>query len=150
MTPTVTVLFATVSGNAEQLAAAAGERLRAAGYSVRIANVADFPADRLQDEKIVLLIASTWGEGAAPPDAAEFFAALRAPAAPRLESLHYAVLALGSSMYREFCAGGRELDAALAARGAQRMLPRVDCDTKFKAGFERWMADVQAVLPAAS
>lgn len=141
----VLILYATVSGNAEELAHAAAAELRARGRSCVVENAVDFAAARLREFGFALAIASTWGEGEPPPDAAAFYAALAAPAL-RLESLRYAVLALGSSSYRDFCAGGRLLDERLAVCGAQRLLPRRDCDTKFKADFQEWLQQVDAAL----
>jgi sulfite reductase (NADPH) flavoprotein alpha-component len=140
------VLYATVSGNAEQLAHAAGEALRADGFAPAVRNMADFPAAGLREWDVVLVVASTWGDGEPPPDAAEFAAALAAAPAGSLASVRHAVLALGSSMYPGFCAFGRRLDADLARAGARDLVPRVECDTRFKAGYERWLADVRAAL----
>lgn len=142
----VTLLYATVSGNAEQLATVAAERLRAAGHAVQVDDVAAFPAARLRETDTVLIIASTWGEGEPPPEAAGFCTALRAHDRLRLGHLRYAVLALGSSTYRDFCGCGRRIDEDLAACGATRLLARVECDTKYRAKFEAWLTDVLEAL----
>ncbi|HLP25194.1 MAG TPA: flavodoxin domain-containing protein [Acidobacteriota bacterium] len=141
------ILYATVSGNAEDLAQAAAAEWSVKGRACVVENAADFPAARLREFDAALVIASTWGEGEAPPDAADFWAALGAPDL-RLETLRYAVLALGSSSYRDFCGAGRVLDERLAARGARRLLPRRDCDTKFKADFKEWLQQVEIALDA--
>lgn len=140
------ILYATASGNAEQLAHAAAEALRADGHGPQVSNVADFPAARLREAGTVLLIVSTWGEGAPPPDAEEFCAALAAGAPGDLAGVRYAVLALGSAMYPDFCACGRRVDADLARLGAVALVPRGECDTKYKAGFERWLAAVRTAV----
>lgn len=145
MSAPVAVLYATVSGNAEELAHATAQALGVRGGECAVVNVADFPAARLREFDTALFIVSTWGEGEAPPEAAEFFAALAAPAL-RLEGLRYAVLALGSSSYRDFCAAGRKVDELLAARGARRLLSRRNCGTKFKADFQEWLAQVDEAL----
>ena len=142
----IAILYATVSGNAEALARATTERLGAAGLSSLVENVADFPAARLREFDTALLIASTWGEGAPPPDAANFCATLQRPEALRLPQLRYAVFALGSSSYVDFCGCGRRIDEALAQCGATRLRPRAEGDTKFKAAFESWLHDVIVVL----
>ncbi|HYC71625.1 MAG TPA: flavodoxin domain-containing protein [Opitutaceae bacterium] len=144
--PLIHVLYATVSGNAEELSAATARRLTAAGWSVEIANLADFPAADLAGAGTALFLVSTWGDGEPPPDAAEFFVQVAAPDAPRLERLRYAVLALGSSRYPDFCGCGRRLDESLGARGARRILNRVDCDVKLKAAFENWLERVTDAL----
>jgi sulfite reductase (NADPH) flavoprotein alpha-component len=143
------ILYATVSGNAEQLAHAAAERLAAAGHPATVRNAADFPVERLSDCDTILCIVATWGEGMPPPDAEEFFRALAIERTLDLSHLRYAVLALGSTMYRDFCAAGRLLDERFAARGARRLLPRRDCDTKFKADFQEWLAQVDVALDTA-
>jgi len=145
----IAILYATVSGNAESLAQATAERLAAAGRRSVVENMADFPAARLREFDTALLIASTWGEGAPPPDAADFCAALRRHEALRLPQLRYAVFALGSSSYADFCGCGRRIDEDLAGCGAVRLLPRVESDTKFKAAFEKWLQAVTAALSAA-
>lgn len=144
----VALLYATVSGNAEALAQLAAERLRAAGVASVVENVADFPAGRLPEFDTALFIASTWGEGAPPPDAADFCAALRQTETLRLPQLRYAVFALGSSAYADFCGCGRRIDADLANCGAVRLLPCAEADTKFKAAFENWLQRVIALLTA--
>ncbi len=143
----VLILYATVSGNAEELAHAAATELGVCGRELVVGNAADFAVARLREFDVALVIASTWGEGEPPPDAAEFWAALAAPEL-RLETLRYAVLALGSSSYRDFCGAGRALDERLAARGARRLLPRRDCDTKFKTDFKEWLHEVEVALDA--
>ena len=145
----IAILFATVSGNAETLARAAAERLAAAGRCSIVENVADFPAARLREFDTALLIASTWGEGAPPPDAVDFCSALQRPDTLRLPRLRYAVFALGSSSYGDFCGCGRRLDENLALCGATRLLPRAESDTKFKAAFAQWLGAVTAVLSPA-
>ncbi len=147
MSSPVIILYASVSGTAEELAAFTALKLRSAGLAAEVANVADFSAASLAEFDTALLIASTWGEGEPPPEAEGFAAALAKPAGLRLAQLRYAVLALGSRAYPEFCAFGRRLDENLAKCGAQRLLPRVECDTKLKADFERWLADILHVLP---
>lgn len=141
----VALLYATVSGNAEELAHAAAAALQARGHECIVENLADVSVERLRAMPVALFIVSTWGEGVPPPDAEEFFAALK-DASLRLDALRFAVLALGSSMYREFCAAGRILDERIAHRGAQRMLARRECDTKLKADFQEWLAEVEVAL----
>jgi sulfite reductase (NADPH) flavoprotein alpha-component len=144
--PPLSILYATASGNAEQLAELAAGHFAARGWDASAANLAGYPAARLRGMPLALIIASTWGDGEPPPDAADFVAALRAPEPLGLAGLRYAVLALGSSMYPAFCACGREIDARLAVHGAQRLIPRVDADTKYLADFRRWLGDVTAAL----
>ena len=146
MSRPIAILYATVSGNAETLARLAGERLQAVGRTAEVSNVAEFAADRLGEFEAALIIASTWGEGAPPPDAAEFCVALQQHGTLRLPRLQFAVLALGSSNYKDFCGCGRRIDEDLEKCGATRLLPRAESDTKFKTAFENWLKQVEALL----
>lgn len=150
MRPPLPILYATVSGNAEELAGWAAARLTAPQREARAVNLAGFPLARLREAPLALFVISTWGDGEPPPDAADFFAALRGASAGELAGLRYAVFALGSSMYPAFCASGRELDDRLAGAGAQRLLPRAEADTKYQADFQRWLDSVTAALATLS
>jgi sulfite reductase alpha subunit-like flavoprotein len=66
----------------------------------------------------------------------------------RLPGLRYAVFALGSSSYVDFCGCGRRLDVDLEKAGAGRLLSCAEADTKFKRAFEDWLDRVLAILTA--
>jgi sulfite reductase alpha subunit-like flavoprotein len=142
----IAILYATVSGNAEVLAQLAAGRLQAAGRVVTVHNVADFPAARLRECGAALIVASTWGDGAPPPDAVEFCSALERHEVLRLPELRFAVFSLGSSSYNDFCGCGRRIDEDLEKCGATRLLPCAESDTKFKTAFENWLKQAEAVL----
>lgn len=138
--PSIAILFATMSGNAETLAGLTASRLTRFGLHIEPLNCADPAAAGLLEQlDIAILIASTWGDGQPPIDAREFFRAVTAPEAQPLPGLSYAVLALGNKTYTDFCACGRGLDEALARRGATRLIERVDCDQWLRAPFEAWL-----------
>jgi sulfite reductase (NADPH) flavoprotein alpha-component len=128
-----------MSGNAETLAGLTASRLSRFGLHVEPMNCADTDTSTLADLDVALLIASTWGDGQPPIDAREFYRAISAPDATALDGLNYAVLALGNKTYTDFCAFGRNLDEALARRGATRLLDRVECDQWLRVPFEAWL-----------
>ena len=97
------------------------------------------PAD-LARARNLLVIASTWGEGEPPQRATGLLGALLADDAPRMEGVSYAVLALGDRAYAQFCETGRVLDDRLAALGARRAAPRLDCDVDYDAPAATWLA----------
>lgn len=146
MRPPLPIVHVSASGNAEELAGHAAAHFRALGWEAGALNIAGFSAARLQGMPLALFIVSTWGDGEPPPAGAAFVTELRAVEPLGLAGLRYAVFALGSSMYPAFCACGREVDARLAGHGAERLVPRVDADTKYRADFRRWLDDVTAAL----
>ena len=90
-------------------------------------------AREIADQRNLLVVASTWGEGDPPERAAEFYKALMAEDAPRFDGVRFAVLALGDSSYVNFCEVGRRIDLRLEALGGERIAPRVECDLDYEA-----------------
>ncbi|WP_149087032.1 bifunctional nitrate reductase/sulfite reductase flavoprotein subunit alpha [Pseudomonas prosekii] len=146
--PTVTMLWASQTGNAEALAQRFAARLREEGIAVELSAMADFPASKLADTQTLALISSTFGDGD-PPDNGEGFWRTLSRAETRLESLRFAVLALGDPNYEQFCHHGKQLDQRLQELGATRLLDRVDCDTEFEERAQVWLKQFHQLLKPA-
>ncbi len=143
--PALTILFATESGNSEALARKAGKDAARLGFAPRVLDAADTtPADLARAERL-LVIAATWGEGEAPARATGFMAALLSDAAPRMDKVNFAVLALGDRAYAQFCATGHAIDERLAALGGHRAAALLECDLDYDAPAAAWLT---ATLPA--
>lgn len=143
----VLVAYGSETGNCEALARDLAARVAPRGIACEVASLAALRPRQLAKQKCVLLITSTHGDGDPPEPIADFHAALFDPRAPRLPGLRYAVLALGDSSYRHFCRTGQQFDERLADLGAQRLVPRQDCDVDFAEPARRWMETVVEQLP---
>ncbi len=146
---TLSILVGSQTGNGKALAQRALDQARAQGINAKVVNLADLNPRQLKQERAVLLIVSTHGDGDAPDDAEPLLRFLGGPQAARLERLAFAVIALGDSSYPHFCKTGRDFDARLEALGARRVAPRVDCDVDFRASAEAGIASALSALAPA-
>ncbi|WAC19933.1 flavodoxin domain-containing protein [Luteolibacter sp. SL250] len=141
------VLFATMTGNAEDAAENIAKRLRKSGHDVSVANIEKHTPQSLPARgEPVLFVVSTWGDGEPPDEAIDFFGDLEGLASGDLDGLLYSVYALGDSGYDEFCGFGRKLDAGLEAKGAVRIAARAEADIDYEEFIEDWTNDVHAAL----
>ena len=143
-----TVLYGSQTGNGEAVAEALASRARESGFDVKLTSLADYKPANLKRESVVSIVVSTHGEGDPPDDAELFHEFLMASKAPQLSGLRYTVLALGDSSYANFCQTGREFDERLAALGAERLTPLVECDLDYDAAADQWSDAVLEKLPA--
>lgn len=142
----VTVLSGSQTGNAKSVADQLAERLKAEGVDVVRTQLKDYKAKNIVDEKLVLLVTSTQGEGEAPEEGVVLLKLLNGKKAPKLPQLQFAVFGLGDSSYPNFCQAGKDFDQRLAELGASRLLDVALADLDFKATAEKWIEDVVAVV----
>lgn len=142
------ILFATMTGNAEDAAETIGKRLKKAGHDpVTVQNIEKHAPDSLPGRnEPVLFVVSTWGDGEPPDEALDFWAALEQLPAGSLDGMLFSVYALGDSGYDEFCGFGRKLDDELERKGAIRIASRAEADIDYEEFVEEWTNDVLAAL----
>lgn len=118
---TISLLFATESGNAEFIADALAQTL-GAHDTTTLHDLGAVDPSSLRSEDLHLLICSTHGEGEVPSGAAPFAAAL-AHRKPELRGIRYAMFGLGDSSYEHYARGSEIIDGLLRDCGAMRIGP---------------------------
>lgn len=146
--PKLLILYATESGNSEALAAKAKQDAAKRGFAAKVLDMGDASVDMLKNAGTILAIISTWGDGEPPQRAAPFYRALMGDAAPKLDGVKFAVLALGDSSYAQFCETGKQVDERFAALGASRAAERVELDLDYEAPAKTWLnATLELLAP---
>lgn len=144
--PTLTILFASQTGNAKGVAKQISDNASAVGIKVNLKNIADFKVKSLKSESHLIIVASTNGEGEPPDDALAFHEFLLSKKAPKLPNLSYSVLSLGDSSYEFFCQTGKEFDERLKALGAKQVIARTDCDVDYDEEVNTWTTRIVETL----
>ncbi|AZP14471.1 sulfite reductase flavoprotein subunit alpha [Undibacterium parvum] len=139
------IVYASQTGYAEQLARQTAQALQELDLRLSLLSISEFDRARLQQARRVLFIVSTTGEGDAPDSAAHFLDSLSQPGQP-LDSLQYAILALGDRHYRHYCAFGFRLQQWLQQQQAQAWFELIEVDQGDPAALADWQQQLNQTL----
>ncbi|QIP56951.1 NADPH-dependent assimilatory sulfite reductase flavoprotein subunit [Hafnia alvei] len=142
----ITVISASQTGNARRVAEQLRDDLAAAGLGVMLVNAGDYKFKQIAQEKLLLIVASTQGEGEPPEEAVALHKYLFSKKAPQMAGTAFAVFGLGDTSYENFCQTGKDFDARLAELGGERLFDRADADVDFKSAAEAWRKQIVDVL----
>jgi sulfite reductase (NADPH) flavoprotein alpha-component len=140
MTNTLNILYASMWGNAEDLAfelKELAENNAVNKYKTVVKELNDVSMDELKEMKRVAIITSTTGHGDMPTNGEAFWDALSTSKDLDLSNVQYSVLALGDSSHELFCNAGRKVDEQMVRLRARRVLDRTECDGD-TTGYEDW------------
>ena len=147
MTKQLFILYATVTGNAELCANKIAETAWRFGYEPSVKSLENFDIKQIISNCVALFCVSTYGEGDPPDQAFHFWKDLQHLQADALCDISYAIYALGDSSHDDFCGFGKKLDVELHAKGANRIMERVDNDLDFEEGVPTWCSCIFTVIP---
>ncbi|EJB8473821.1 NADPH-dependent assimilatory sulfite reductase flavoprotein subunit [Citrobacter freundii] len=146
--PGITLISASQTGNARRVAEALRDDLIAAKLNVTLINAGDYKFKNIASEKLLVVVASTQGEGEPAEEAVALHKFLFSKKAPKLENTAFAVFGLGDTSYEFFCQSGKNFDSKLAELGGERLLDRVDADVEYQPAAAQWRARLVDVLKA--
>jgi sulfite reductase (NADPH) flavoprotein alpha-component len=143
----LTILFGSQTGTAEGLAKKAAKEAGKRGFAATAVDMAQTDAAKLANEKNLLVIVSTYGDGE-PPDSAKSLHTQLSALSAQLPSVRFSVCALGDTNYAQFCKCGQDFDTFLEKSGATRVTPRTDCDLDYEEKFTAWLNTALSALSA--
>jgi len=162
---TVTILYTSDTGHAEECAKAVARQCRNGGYassSVRCGTLDSFDVNALASEPLVILCIATAGKGEFPGNGRNFWNKLNDQSKAlqgSLSTMKYAVFGLGDSHYWgkgtedsrvNFAKPARELDELLQQIGAQPFMPIGFGDDQdpdqYHTGFGEWKSQLYSRL----
>lgn len=127
------VLVGSEAGSTWGFAATLHDALRQLGQRVHVAPMNDLRGSYPRATRLIVL-AATYGDGAAPASARQFLGKL-----DRFASVpSFAVLGFGDQSFARFCGYAADVDAALQAKGLRRLVPFRGVDRQSAADFAAW------------
>eukprot|EP01125_Pyxidicula_operculata_P021437 TRINITY_DN824_c3_g1_i1.p1 TRINITY_DN824_c3_g1~~TRINITY_DN824_c3_g1_i1.p1 ORF type:complete len:1529 (-),score=411.01 TRINITY_DN824_c3_g1_i1:160-4746(-) len=140
--PPILFLYGSDGGNAESVARRLADGARDRGAVSTLYAMNDFSVHDLPEQKTVVFVISTAGQGEFPVNAKEFWRDL-SEVTYSLPDTQFTVFAMGDSHYWPrpeesiyFCKSGKDLDAKLGALGGYRFLPLGVGDDQDVDGYE--------------
>ena len=144
----ITIISASQTGNARRLAEQLRDDLLAANLSATLISAGDYKFKQIVQERLLVIVASTQGEGEPAEEAVALHKFLFSKKAPKLNDTAFAVFGLGDTSYENFCQSGKDFDGKLAELGAERLVERVDADVEYQELAAAWRKQVVSVLKA--
>ena len=138
------ILVGSETGSTWGFAATLHAALQAAGQSVHVAAMAQYAPERYTAARRILILAATYGDGAAPHSARGFVEKLAQ--APVRKDLSVAVLGFGDRSFADFCGFGQQVAAVAAERGWRQLIPFATIDRQSEQSFARWGRELGAAM----
>jgi sulfite reductase (NADPH) flavoprotein alpha-component len=138
------LLVGSENGSTWGFAATLHAALTDAGQSVHAAPMSAFAPERYARAKRIIVLAATYGDGAAPASAKGFVDGLTA--LDRAPEIPLAVLGFGDRSFPAYCAFAKSVAAAAKAKGWPELLPLDTVDRQSPQDFARWGHDLGQAL----
>ncbi|TWD50815.1 sulfite reductase (NADPH) flavoprotein alpha-component [Agrobacterium vitis] len=138
------VLVASETGTTRGFAATLQSALTSNGLHVHVGSMTGFEPARWPKAKRIILLAATYGDGAAPASASGFLEVFKA--VPPCPHLSLAVLGFGDRSFPHFCGFAAQLAEIAKTNGWAELLPFDTIDRQSPQDFSRWGRNLAKAL----
>ncbi|KAI0819009.1 riboflavin synthase domain-like protein [Irpex lacteus] len=134
----VSILYATETGNAQDVAERLARLCRRLHFEVQLASLDEYEADSLFSAHTAIFVVSTTGSGREPRSMTAFWQSLLRADLPSdlFDHLAFAVFGLGDTAYEKFCWAAKLLERRLLSLGATQLIERGDADDQHHLGID--------------
>ena len=130
------ILYATQTGNAEEVAQNLSSLAKSKGFTVNINEMNHYTMDQFRKLKNVAIVTSTYGEGEVPEMGIEFWKDLEASKI-KINKLRYGLIALGDRSHEIFCGAGKAISKKLDELDGKKIIENLECDGDTE-GTQEW------------
>ena len=130
------ILYATQTGNAEEVAQNLSTLAKNKGFIVSINEMNYYTLDQFRKLKNVAIVTSTYGEGEVPEMGVEFWKDLESSSI-KISNLKYGLIALGDRSHEIFCGAGKAISKKLDELDCKKIIKNLECDGDTE-GTQEW------------
>ena len=138
------ILYATQTGNAEEVAQNLSSLAKKKGFTVNINEMNHYTMDQFRKLKNVAIVTSTYGEGEVPEMGIEFWKDLES-STTKISNLKYGLIALGDRSHDIFCGAGKAISKKLDELNGKRIIENLECDGDTE-GTQEWSVKFLDIL----
>ncbi|MBF0698550.1 flavodoxin [Streptococcus danieliae] len=119
------IVYASMTGNTEEIADIVADKLRDLGVDVDIDECTTVEAEDFLEADVAIVASYTYGDGELPDEIVDFYEDLKEL---NLEGKYYGVVGSGDTFYDEFCKAVDDFDQVFAEIGAEKISESVKVD----------------------
>ena len=138
------ILYATQTGNAEEVAQNLSSLAKNKGFIVNINEMNHYSMDQFRKLKNVAIVTSTFGEGEVPEMGIEFWKDLESSTI-KISNLKYGLIALGDRSHEIFCGAGKAISKKLEELDGKKIIENLECDGDTE-GTQEWSVKFLEIL----
>jgi sulfite reductase (NADPH) flavoprotein alpha-component len=136
----ISIFYASQTGQAQGLAGLVRQELAS---SSELFCMGDLSPEILLNEKKIIIVTSTFGDGEPPDQASEWMSFLRSQDEKILSHLQFSILGLGDRYYRHFCQCAKDFEKEFIRLGATAFQPRLDCEIHEEEKYLQWILELK-------
>ncbi|KAF0985083.1 hypothetical protein FDP41_000122 [Naegleria fowleri] len=140
--PKMLILYGSQTGTAEEFSNTLAQDAKKYGFNAISKDMVDFSPEELSQEKLVVLLVATYGEGEPTDNARDFYEYYKdtSLANDSLSGVKFSVFGLGNKQYKIYQAMARFFDKRFEELGGERFFDKGegDADADIEEDFEEW------------